>query len=90
MKRGGGLLGGEVGGGGACPAAGGLYARAKDTVQGLSDRLPEGASEAYRSGQRVYAQGSDTVARRVGKQPIEALLLAGALGYLVGWATSRS
>ena len=71
-------------------AASNLYGKAKDHVQGLSERLPNSASDAYQAGQRAYAQGSDRVSRQVVKQPIEALLLAGALGYLVGWATSRS
>lgn len=67
-----------------------LLGRARDSVQNLSDRLPNSASDAYRAGQQAYAQGSDRVIRQVTKQPVEALLLAGALGYLVGWATSRS
>ena len=74
----------------ASDMAGDLYGRAREQVQGLSDRLPNSASDAYRAGQQAYAQGSDRVVRQVTKQPIEALLLAGALGYLVGWATSRS
>ena len=69
--------------------AGDLYNQAADQVRGMSDALPGSASDAYRAGQRAYAQSSQTVARHVAKQPVEALLLAGAIGYLVGWATSR-
>ena len=71
----------------AYATAAGLTDRAKGAIQGLSDRLPD---DAITSGRRAYAQGSATVGRRVAKQPIEALLLAGALGYLLGWASSRS
>ncbi len=74
---------------GAADQAGGVLNRARETIQDLSGRLPDSASDAYRSGRRAYAEGSDSVARRIVKQPIEALLLAGALGYLAGWATSR-
>ncbi len=66
------------------------FGRVQDQVAGLSDKLPGSASDAYQAGQRVVAGGADTVSASVAKQPIEALLLAGALGYLVGWATSRS
>ena len=71
-------------------AASDLYGRAKDHVQGLSDKMPDSAADAYETGYRTVAQGADSVGRQVAKQPIEALLLAGAIGYLVGWATSRS
>ena len=74
----------------ASSAGGDVYGRAKEHVQGLADRLPDTAADAYRTGQRMYAQGSEQVGRHVAKQPFEALLLAGAIGYLVGWASSRS
>ena len=67
-----------------------MYGRAADQVQSLADRLPGSASDAYEASRRGYAQTSDAVGRHVAKQPIEALLLAGAIGYLVGWATSRN
>ena len=67
-----------------------VYGRAKERVQTLSDRIPDSAADAYRAGQRVYAQSSEHVGRHVARQPIEALLLAGAIGYLLGWATGRS
>ena len=63
----------------AADAAGDLYARAKDSVGQASAALPGSAGDA-----------ADQLARQVAKQPFEALLLAGAIGYLVGWATSRS
>ena len=69
--------------------AGDLYGRAKEQVQGLSDHMPDSAGDAYQKGRQAYAAGADTLGRRVANQPLEALLLAGALGYLVGWAASR-
>ena len=69
---------------------GDAYDSTKEQVIGLSDKLPGSASDAYQAGQRAISQGAEGVSASVAKQPIEALLLAGALGYLVGWATSRS
>jgi len=51
--------------------------------------MPESTAEAIAAGQRAVDEGTARLARRVAKQPIEALILAGAIGYLVGWATSR-
>lgn len=74
----------------ASGAANDLYGRAKDGVQALAGRMPGNASDAYAAGQRAFAEGNDHLGRHVSRQPIEALLLAGAIGYLVGWATSRN
>ena len=65
------------------------YGKAKDSVASLSDHIPDAASDTLTAGQRVYARGSEQIARQVAKQPVEALLLAGAIGYLVGWAANR-
>ena len=74
----------------ASDMAGDLYGRAKDGVGQVADALPGSASEAAAAGRRAYEGGTDQLARQVAKQPFEALLLASAIGYLVGWATSRS
>jgi ElaB/YqjD/DUF883 family membrane-anchored ribosome-binding protein len=74
----------------ASDAAGDLYGRAKDTVRSATDGLPNSASDALAAGKKAYEGGADQLVRQIAKQPIEALLLAGAIGYLVGWATSRS
>ena len=74
----------------ASDAASDLYGRAKAAVRDASGNLPDSAADAMAAGQRVYDRGSVEVARHVSKQPLEALLLAGAIGYLVGWATSRN
>ena len=70
--------------------AGDAVGRAREQVQGLTDSLPGSASDAYYAGQRAVSQGGDSLGRQVAGRPLEALLLAGAIGYLVGWATSRS
>ncbi len=41
------------------------------------------------AGERVAVHGRQRLGQGVRKQPVEALLLAGAIGYLVGWAASR-
>ena len=66
-----------------------VYDRAKEHVQAISDNLPNSASDAYRTGRRALAQGGESLGGHVSRQPIEALLLAGAIGFLVGWASSR-
>jgi hypothetical protein len=40
--------------------------------------------------QRAYNESSQQVGARISKQPLESLLLVGALGYLVGWAMHRT
>ena len=74
----------------AADAASDLYGRAKDTARSASDALPDSVGDAASAGRRAYEGGAEQLARQVTKQPFEALLLAGAIGYLVGWATSRS
>lgn len=70
-------------------AASDIYGKAQDRVRETAERLPD-PSDAMAAGRRAYEKSSDTVGRHVAKQPLEALLLAGAIGYLVGWATNRS
>lgn len=60
-----------------------LYGRARAVTQRTISSGSEMATGAM-------TRGSRQVRRSVSKQPIEALLLAGAIGYLVGWATIRS
>ena len=67
-----------------------VYQRVSEGAAGLGDKLPGSAGDAVEAGKRAYAKSSDHVARQIGRQPIEALLLAGAIGYLVGWAANRS
>ena len=67
-----------------------VYQRARDGASDLGDRIPGNASDAVDAGKRAYIKSNDQLARQIGKQPVEALLLAGAIGYLVGWAANRS
>ncbi len=71
-------------------AAQNLYGRTKDGFNDAVDRIPDVISDAADIGQRAYRDGSRQIATQVGKQPIETLLLVGALGYLVGWAVHRA
>ncbi len=66
-----------------------LYGRAKERVRSAGAAMPDSASDAVAAGQRVMDRGTAQLSRHVAKQPLEALILAGAIGYLVGWATSR-
>ena len=67
-----------------------VYGRAKEKVRDASERLPDSASETFAAGQDALSRGATQLADQVAKQPIEALFLAGAIGFLVGWATNRS
>lgn len=67
-----------------------VYQRVRDGASDFSDKLPGSASDAVDAGKRAYTKSNDQLARTIGQQPIEALLLAGAIGYLVGWAANRS
>lgn len=73
----------------ASDTASDLYSQARAKLHDAAAGMPGSTSEALEQGQKAYAQGSEQVASQVKKQPIEALLLAAAVGYLVGWATSR-
>ncbi len=73
----------------AAEAATDAYASAKAKLSDAASQLPGSASDAIEAGRNAYATGSDQIVRQVAKQPIEALLLAGAIGFLVGWAANR-
>ncbi len=70
-------------------AAQNLYGRTKDGFNDAVDRIPDALSDAAEISGRAYKDSSRQIAAQVGKQPIETLLLVGALGYLVGWAMHR-
>ncbi len=67
-----------------------LYGRARSTAADTASSLSGSAGDTLAAGQRAYRTGSEQVARQVTKQPIEALFLAGAIGFLVGWAVNRT
>ena len=61
----------------------GLYA------QDVAGALPDSAGDALAAGHQAVRSGGEQVARRVVQRPVEALMLAGAIGYLIGWALNR-
>ena len=69
--------------------AGDLYNKTRGTVQDMVNDAPGSTGDALAASQKAIRSGGEQVARRVTKQPLEALLLAGAIGYLIGWAVSR-
>jgi uncharacterized protein YjbJ (UPF0337 family) len=71
-------------------AAQNIYGRTKDGFNEAVDKLPDALSDATEFSQRAYNESSKQVGSRISKQPLEALLLVGALGYLVGWAVHRT
>ena len=70
-------------------AASDAYDRVRERAADLGNKIPGSASDAVEAGKRAYAKSNDQLAQQIGRQPIEALLLAGAIGYLVGWAANR-
>lgn len=76
----------------AAGAAQSAYGAAKETVRGVAEDAPRYVDEALEQGQRYYEEGrryldegNRVVARQVGDQQLAALVIAGALGYLLGW-----
>ena len=70
--------------------AGSLYDQARGKARDIAGGLPDSAGDALAAGQQAILSGGDQVARRVAKQPVEALMLAGAIGFLIGWAVNRA
>lgn len=68
---------------------GGLYAQGTNRARESLDELPATLSDASMVGGRLIRHVRRRIDHSVRKQPVEALLLAGALGYLAGWAASR-
>ena len=66
----------------ASSASGDITDRARAKVSDMVGALPNNSDDVF----GAIRSGGDEVARRVNRQPVEALLLAGAIGYLVGWA----
>ena len=70
--------------------AGGLYDQARAKTRDMTEGLPDAAGDALAAGHQSIMRGGDQVARHVAKQPVEALMLAGAIGFLIGWAVNRA
>ena len=73
----------------ATDTASDLYGQARSKLHDMADAMPGSTSEAMTQGRKAYETGSAQVVEQVKKQPLEAVLLAVAVGYLVGWATTR-
>jgi uncharacterized protein YjbJ (UPF0337 family) len=73
----------------AAGAAQDAYGRVKDTARDALDRAPDTWSDAVGSGQDYARQGAVAVRDRVNDQPLTALVIAGAIGFLLAWAISR-
>jgi len=67
-----------------------LYGRAKDSLSDAAEHMPDAFAQAADAGQQAYRNSSKQLAAQVSKQPIETLLLVGAIGFLLGWATTRA
>ena len=62
---------------------------AVDRLEDLADRPSEGLENAAATGRRLARQSRRQVGQGVRRHPVEALMLASAIGYLVGWASIR-
>jgi uncharacterized protein YjbJ (UPF0337 family) len=70
----------------AIGAAQNTYGRAKDAALDALDRAPDAWSDAVGVGQDYAKRGAVAVRENMNDQPLASLLLAGAVGYLIGWA----
>jgi len=73
----------------AAGAAQDAFGRAKDSARDALDRAPGALSDAVGSSQDYARQGAVAVRDRVNGQPLTALLIAGAIGFVLAWAMSR-
>ena len=71
-------------------AAADVYDSTANKIAEPLSRFSGSSSDALDAGQSAIKSGSEQLVRQAAKQPLEALLLAGAIGYLVGWAVNRS
>ena len=62
-----------------------FYGRMRDAA----DQAPDTIAEAMEAGQQSLSKGVETIGKRVASQPMESLLLAGAIGYLAAWMLHR-
>lgn len=69
-----------------------LYGQAKDNIREAVDRAAFHAETAYDEGRRQIERGADALNTQVETNPVVAILIACAIGYVLGLAmrTSRS
>jgi uncharacterized protein YjbJ (UPF0337 family) len=61
------------------------YGRAKDTARDLTDQARDVGAQARDVGAQYYDQGARALRDTVQSQPIGALMLAAAAGFLLAW-----
>jgi uncharacterized protein YjbJ (UPF0337 family) len=69
-------------------AAGELLGGAKGQVEGAARDVAGRAQEAYGGARDMARSGAARVGRGVERQPVLALLIAGAIGYALGLLTA--
>lgn len=62
------------------------YGQAKDAVSNVAESATDYANQAYRNAGPQAERGTQLVRDRVGDNPLTAVLLAGAIGYLLALA----
>lgn len=70
-------------------AAGGLTGDAKTQAEGKARQFAGKAQGTYGDAANQAREIAASVSRNVEQQPLVALLVAGVIGYMVGWVTSR-
>ncbi len=63
--------------------------RSRDAAGAAGAQISDALGEAARSGEAALRRGGADIGARVIRQPLEALLLAGAVGYLIGYLLHR-
>ena len=63
-----------------------LYGQARNNAGGVVGQAQEYASQAYQQASPHAERGTAVVRERVGENPLTAVLLAGAIGYLLALA----
>lgn len=63
-----------------------VYGQAKDALSSAADSATDYANQAYRSAGPQAERGTRAVRERVGDNPLTAVLIAGAIGYLLALA----
>ena len=62
------------------------YGQAKDGLSSAADTVTDYANQAYRTAGPQAERGTQLVRDRVGDNPLTAVILAGAIGYLLALA----
>jgi uncharacterized protein YjbJ (UPF0337 family) len=70
----------------AASSAQDLYGQARDNVSNAASSVSDYANQAYRQASPHAERGTAIVRDRVGENPLTAVILAGAIGYLLALA----